>query len=122
MAVTQSRWLVSSATRQAASDFYQRHPDWTWEINDQDAVIPLTGDSAFPDHFQRHPELNIPLERSIDTTDYFSRRIDKNTSSRVIPLSAEQIHPEYIFAERFGTKSQSVPQQTLKSHRTKECL
>jgi hypothetical protein len=49
MAVTQSRSLVSSATGQAASDFYQRHP-------------------------------------------------------------------EYTFGERFGTRTQSVPQQTLKSH------
>ena len=99
MAVSQSRPLVSSATGQAASDFYQRHPDWTWEINNHDAVIPLTGDSAFPDYFQRHAELNIPVERSIDTTDYFFRHLDKNTSSRVVPLSAEQIRPEYIFGE-----------------------
>ena len=84
MAVTQPHPLVSSATGQAASDFYQRHPDWTWEINDQDAVIPLTGDSAFPDYFQRHPELKIPV------------------------FSAEQIRREYMLGERYGTTAQSI--------------
>ena len=73
MAVTQSRSPVSSATGQAASDFYQRHP-----------------------------ELNIPVERSIDTTDYFFRHLDKNASSLVVPFSAEQIRREYMLGERYG--------------------
>src|SRR5215216_1299787 len=40
---------ASLSTIEGANDFYQRHPDWTWAIKDQNAVIPLTGDSAFPD-------------------------------------------------------------------------
>ena len=77
MAVTQSRSLVSSATGQAANDFYQQHP-----------------------------ELNIPVERSIDTTDYFFRHLDKNASPLVVPFSAEQMRREYILGERYGVTPQ----------------
>jgi len=73
MAVSNPRSNASLAADQGASDFYQRHPDWTWAINDQNVVIPATGDSAFPDYFQRHPELSAPVAISIDTTDYFFR-------------------------------------------------
>ena len=92
-AVSTPRSKVSLATDRGASDFYQRHPDWTWAINPQNASIPVTGDSAFPDYyqrhqelrtrgilglgasdyFQRHPELIAPAEASVDMTDYFFR-------------------------------------------------
>jgi len=111
MAVTQSRSLVSSATGQAASDFYQRHLDWTWELDDQEAVIPLTGDSAFPDYFQRHPELNISVQRSIDTTDYFFRHVDKNASPLTVLFSAEQIRRECLLGERYGVTPQGYAEQ-----------
>jgi|RhiMetdeSRZDD1v2_1073273.scaffolds.fasta_scaffold248401_1 hypothetical protein len=59
---------------QAAGDFYQRHPDWTWAINDQNASIPVSGVSAFPDYFQRHPELSAPtLIGGLTASDYFMR-------------------------------------------------
>jgi hypothetical protein len=61
------------ASDQGASDFYQQHPDWMWAINDQNVVIPLTGDAAFPDYHQRHPELSVRVEASVDTTDYYFR-------------------------------------------------
>lgn len=73
MAVSNPFSGASPAIDQGATDFYQRHPDWTWAINDQNAVIPVTGDSAFPDYHQRHPELSGPREISVDTTDYFFR-------------------------------------------------
>ena len=58
---------------QGASDFYQRHPDWTWTIKGQNAVIPITGASAFPDYFQRHPELTVPSILGLGASDYFMR-------------------------------------------------
>jgi hypothetical protein len=102
MAVTQSRSLVSSATRQPVSDFYQRHLDWKWIVKDKNTSIPITGASAFPDYFQRHPELSGSVERSIDTTDYFFRHLDNNASSPVVLFSAEQIRREYLLGERYG--------------------
>ena len=77
MAVSKPRSNASPA----ASDFYQRHPDWTWAINDQNVVSPATGDSAFPDYFQRHPELSAPVAISIDTTDYFFRHPELRAST-----------------------------------------
>ena len=70
-----------------ASDFYQRHPDWTWKINDTNAVIPVTGNSAFPDYYQRHPELRAPSEMSIDTTDYVFRHPELLVPVRQIDLT-----------------------------------
>src|SRR5215211_7117504 len=67
--------------REGASDFHQRHPDWTWTVNQQNAIIPVTGDSVFPDYFQRHPELTIPMESSLDTTDYFFRHPELRPST-----------------------------------------
>ena len=106
----------------AGSDFYQRHPDWIWAIKDQNAPIPVTGESAFPDYFQRHPELsvlpilgigasdyfqrhpelNVSVQRSIDTTDYFFRHLEKNASSLAGPFGIEQIRREYFLGERYG--------------------
>jgi hypothetical protein len=36
-------------------------------------AIPITGNSAFPDYAQRHPELTMPMNIPVDTTDYFFR-------------------------------------------------
>ncbi len=127
---------LSSTGSDEATDFYQRHPGWTWAINDQ-KVIPLTGDLAFPDYhqrhrelsvspvlgvgasdyFQRHPELNVPAERSVDTTDYFFRHLDSNTSSPVITFSAEQIRREYFLGERYGvTPRGHTEEQALREY------
>ena len=61
------------AADQGGSDFYQRHPEWNWTIDDENSVVPVTGESAFPDYYQRHPELSAPVTITIDTTDYFFR-------------------------------------------------
>jgi hypothetical protein len=86
----------SYANREIASDFYERHPDWVWTVNKQNAVIPITGNEAYPDYFQRHPELSslerlgqgasdyferhpelIPTPKSeVDLTDYYFRHLD----------------------------------------------
>jgi hypothetical protein len=109
MAVRQSQLLVSSLPGQTASDFYQRHPDWTWVVEDQNASTPITGDSAFPDYFQRHPELRRSVNRSIDTTDYFFRHLAKDASPLVVPISADQSRREYLLGERYG----EIPQNTV---------
>jgi hypothetical protein len=41
-------------------------------------VIPITGNAAFPDYAQRHPELTMPLSIPVDTTDYFFRHSEFN--------------------------------------------
>ena len=64
---------ASLAAEQTASDFYQRHPDWMWAINDQNAVLSVTGVAAFPDYYQRHPELRAATTKIVDLTDYFFR-------------------------------------------------
>lgn len=42
-------------------------------------AIPVIGDAAFPDYFQRHPELTALTEASVDTTDYFFRHPELTT-------------------------------------------
>jgi len=84
------------AADEGASDFYQRHPDWTWTSNDSSALIPVTGNSAFPDYYQRHPELSAPIESSIDTTDYLFRHPEWRASpTKTIDLTDYFFrHPE----------------------------
>ena len=85
-----------SNASQAASDFYQRHPDWT--INLPNVVIPVTGDSAFPDYFQRHPELSVSTVIGQGASDYFQRHPELTVSS-ILGLGASdyfQRHPELI--------------------------
>ncbi len=59
--------------RDVASDFYQRHPDWIWTANRQNDLIPVTGDAAYTDYFQRHPELSNLAELGQGASDYFER-------------------------------------------------
>jgi hypothetical protein len=54
---------------EAGSDFYQRHPDWTWTVSTINAV----GNSALSDYFQRHPELTVPSILGLRASDYFQR-------------------------------------------------
>jgi hypothetical protein len=78
-----------------ATDFHQRHPDWTWKIGDQEAVTPLAGDLAFSDYYPRHPELRIPVEIVVDTTDYFIRHPDLRVSAKSVDLTDYFLrHPE----------------------------
>ena len=77
-----------------AADFHQRHPEWIWTSNDQNAVIPVTGNAAFPDYYQRHPELSVSVEFSTDTTDYFFRQAALLKSRQMIDLT------DYYFRHR----------------------
>lgn len=79
MAVSTFQTKSFSSNTEYASDFYQRHPDWT--VNGQNAGIPVTGAAAFPDYHQRHPELNAPAESSDDTTDYYFRHPELSGAS-----------------------------------------
>jgi hypothetical protein len=78
MAGSYARPIASLPADLVDSDFYQRHPDWVWAVNAQNALIPVTRASAFPDYFQRHPELsaspriNSPI-LSLEGSDYFQR-------------------------------------------------
>jgi hypothetical protein len=72
---------------EGASDFYQRHPDWTWASRNQNAAVPVTGASDFSDYYQRHPELSAPVEVSIDTTDFYFRHHGPLSLARLIDLT-----------------------------------
>ncbi|HXD11044.1 MAG TPA: hypothetical protein VN653_13345, partial [Anaerolineales bacterium] len=54
----------------------------SWAIRDASVVIPVTGDSAYADDYQRHLELMAPV-RSIDLTDYFRQQALKSTVKAV---------------------------------------
>jgi hypothetical protein len=70
-----------------ASDFYQRHPDWIWETNNENNLIPMTGEAAFPDYYQRHPEQSAAADISVDTTDYVFRHQELFSAARSIHLT-----------------------------------
>jgi hypothetical protein len=56
--------LSSPGLADITADFYLRHRDWT--------LAPVTLNAAASDYFQRHPELRTPAE-STDLADYFQR-------------------------------------------------
>jgi hypothetical protein len=95
MAVATPRSQASLAADQGASDFYQRHPDWTWAINDQNVVVPVTGDSAFPDYYQRHLELSAPAVVGLGASDYFQRHPEL-----VAPAAASVDLTDYYFRQQ----------------------
>lgn len=89
-----------------ANDFYQRHTDWVSSA--QNIGIPVTGMSESLDYFQRHPELSvsaettldlasdfyqrhpelsISVEKSADMTDYFVRHPELRAPMQTIDLS-----------------------------------
>jgi hypothetical protein len=100
----------------AAGDFYQRHPDWIWTTNRQNALIPTTRDAAFPDYFQRHPELagiaangsgaSDYFERhpeliqsskqGVDTSDYFLRHSELNASAADAPIDVTDYYFRHL--------------------------
>lgn len=53
----------------------------------QGAAVPVTGISELPDYYQRHPELRVPLKRTVDTADYFVRHPELHTPAESIDLS-----------------------------------
>jgi hypothetical protein len=81
MAVSNHYSRRSSTTTTEASDFYQRHPDWTSTVNQQNSVIPVTGEQAFPDYLQRHPVLIAPAAAPVDTSDYYFRHPELSVTS-----------------------------------------
>jgi hypothetical protein len=95
----------SPATTRDTSDFYQRHPDWTWTVNQQNAVLPVTGEQAFPDYFQRHPELTVPSVIGIGASDYFQRH-----PVLIAPAEASVDTTDYYFRhpERSSTSASHV--------------
>jgi hypothetical protein len=64
------------------TDFYQRHPEWTWATRDaasdyfqrhHELRMPGTG-IDLTDYINRHPELTISVDASADLTDYYFRQ------------------------------------------------
>jgi hypothetical protein len=95
MAVSTPRSHVLLGTDPGASDFYQRHPDWTWAINAQNAVIPVTGELAFPDYYQRHLELSAQAVLGLGASDYFQRHPEL-----VAPAAASVDLTDYYFRQQ----------------------
>jgi hypothetical protein len=95
MAVAYPQSNASLAADQTDSDFYQRHPDWTWAVNDQNASMPVTGDSAFPDYYQRHLELSAPAVLGLGASDYFQRHPEL-----VAPAEASFDLTDYYFRQQ----------------------
>jgi hypothetical protein len=58
-----------------------------YQLRDESVVIPVTGESAYPDYFQRHPELSVRAETAIDTTDYFFRHPELRGPARSVDLT-----------------------------------
>ena len=96
LSVTMAVSYPRSTASQAASDFHQRHPNWTWAVNAPNAAIPVTGDSAFPDYAQRHPELSVSPILGLRASDYFQRHPELIATS-ILGLEASDYfmrHPE----------------------------
>jgi hypothetical protein len=103
MAVSTPRSNTSSSPDQGGSDFYQRHPDWTWTVRNGNAVEPSASSDYFQrhpeltvpsglglgasDYFQRHPELTLSVGASVDMTDYYFRHAALQPSSRNVDLT-----------------------------------
>ena len=88
MAISSFRSTAAPVNKEAASDFYQRHPDWTGSSSAPVAV--------YPDYFQRHPELVAASVSGAGASDYFERHPEL-----VKPVIVErddyfQRHPELI--------------------------
>ncbi len=68
---------------EAASDFHQRHPGWTWTISDKTATIPITARADYPDYYHRHPGLRVVAAAVVDMTDYYMRHPELHSSRQV---------------------------------------
>ena len=96
LAISSFRNNATLSNRDAASDFAQRHSNWSWS-----AVAPA---AAYSDYAQRHPELSNlsaqgasdyyerhPNRTSLavqvpDTSDYFLRHPELNTSAAAVSI------------------------------------
>jgi hypothetical protein len=86
----------------AASDFYQRHPDWIWKANPQNAILPVTGDAAFPDYSDRHPELSSLSNLGQGASDYAERHPELANLASLGQGASDYFerHPELIPAAK----------------------
>ena len=73
--------------QEAASDFHQRHPGWTWAVRAPAA--------AASDYFQRHPELSRPAILGVAASDYFQRH-----PGLTVPADASADLSEYYFRQQ----------------------
>jgi hypothetical protein len=85
LGITIFRFGTSSANTRAASDFYERHPDWTWSVpaptaaytdyfeRHPELIIAAVGNSGASDYYERHPELSGYPPTQVDLTDYYFR-------------------------------------------------
>ena len=96
MAVAYPGSNTSFTVDQTDSDFYQRHPNWTWAVNDQNVVIPATDNFAFPDYYRRHRELTIPSSLGLGASDYFMRHPELSISTGDALAASDYFmrHPE----------------------------
>ena len=96
MAISSFRSNASSSKDiAAASDFYQRHPEWAW-------AIPAAEVAAPSDYFQRHPELTVSLILGVGASDYFQRHPELTASAEA---SADLT--DYYFRQQEQAKSGS---------------
>jgi len=77
LAVSYARPNAPHPVDPGASDFYQRHPDWTWTVRNGNAE----SSPASSDYFQRHPELTVPSILGLDASDYFMRHPELSASA-----------------------------------------
>ena len=82
MAVSRPLSNSSAPSVQGANDFYQRHPGWT--SNDQNNIIPITGSSELSDYFLRHSGLSLSTGIAADMTDYFARHPELRATAESI--------------------------------------
>jgi hypothetical protein len=73
--------IVRVAAANSATDFYQRHPDWTGTGNGQEAAIPVASSLDLSDYYLRHPELRVSTNPAIDTSDYYLRHPELSAPS-----------------------------------------
>jgi hypothetical protein len=88
LAVSSFRTNAFPSNREAASDFYQRHPNWTWS-----ASAPA---ADYSDYFQRHPELVQPMILERDTSDYALRHPDLSVSAAAASLDLTDYYFRHI--------------------------
>ncbi len=88
----------SAAKGADPSDFQQRHPDWIWTTNRQNSVIPITGGAAFPDYYERHPELSEMAVNGSGASDYFERHPELSNLAALGQGASDYFerHPELV--------------------------
>jgi hypothetical protein len=78
LVVSSFRVKPAPSNVEAASDFHQRHPGWTWSVRESALVS--------SDYFQRHPELTAPSVIGIGASDYFQRHHERYDKMNKVPI------------------------------------